>query len=73
MSKTIFRLSSIRCMNGLGTTNQPFRECQAGTVEGRHQVLREYRHTHRKYSTQQFAYPKSKANKTVCQSANTVK
>ena len=89
-------------MNGLGITSQPFRECQAETVEGRHQVLREYRHTHRppapeprrepqhnsspeasqaanrscphrKYSTQQFAYPQSNANQAVCQAANTTK
>jgi hypothetical protein len=57
-------------MNGLGRaqtlsiTSQPFRECQAETVEGRHQG---------KYSTQQFAYPKSNANKAVCQSAKKAK
>jgi hypothetical protein len=86
----------------LSITNQSFREHQAGTVEGLHQVLREYPHTHRppapepyrepqhnssheasqaanrscfhrKYSTQQFAYLKSKTNKVLCQSANTTK
>jgi len=86
--------SAAHQISPLSITNQLFQEHQAGIVEGHHQVLREFRHTHhpappsreplhnsgheasqarylscchRKYLSQHFAYPKSTANKGVCQ------
>ena len=53
MSKTVFKLWSIRSKNDFGKaqtylsiTNQLFREHQVGIAEDHHRVLREFRRTH---------------------------
>ena len=64
MSKTIFKLWSIRCMS---ITTQPLQGHQAVIAEYLHQVLTEYPHTHRLAAIEPVLEPQHNSNHEATQ------